>query len=44
MNEVTKAVVAKYNASELLTKREVGALSPSFQGEFFVVAARLLFC
>lgn len=25
VNEVTKAVVAKYNASELLTKREVGA-------------------
>lgn len=23
VNEVTKAVVAKYNASELLTKREV---------------------
>ena len=25
VNEVTKAVVAKYNASELLTKREVGS-------------------
>ena len=37
MNEVTKAVVAKYNASELLTKREVRALSPSFQGEFLLL-------
>lgn len=26
VNEVTKAVVAKYNASELLTKREVRAI------------------
>lgn len=28
VNEVTKAVVAKYNASELLTKREVGTQIP----------------
>lgn len=44
VNEVTKAVVAKYNASELLTKREVGdPFLPKANRKLFA-ALWLLFC